>query len=201
MKSEATLKCRSPFDGLIHPRIAGNGVEVAYRNGLGLAAACTHQGQVFLLTQRIRDHFGVELPLGPRLRGTDAIRIAGIGPCAWLLMQEESDNSLTDSLQHVLGACAALTDLTDAYTVLRLSGAKVRETLAKLAPIDLHERAFKAGDCASTVAAQIDVLLWRLEDRVGVAVFEIAVPRSFCGSFWESLCESTAEFGLSVRSC
>jgi sarcosine oxidase subunit gamma len=200
MKSEATLEYCSPFDGLPVPHAAGNGVEVAYRNRLSLTTACTHQRRAFLLAQRVREHFGIQLPLGPRLTGTGPIRIAGIGPCAWLLMREGSDEPLIDSLQHALGACAALTDVTDAYAVLRLSGPKVRETLAKLVPVDLHARTFKAGDCASTVAVQIDVVLWRLEDRVGAAVFEVAVPRSFCGSFWQSLCESSAEFGLSVRS-
>ena len=43
----------------------------------------------------------------------------------------------------------------------------------------------------------IPVTLWRLADGSGgLAVFEIAVPRSYAGSFWHVVTESSAEFGF-----
>ena len=88
-----------------------------------------------------------------------------------------------------LGPIATISDQTDAYVVLTLTGPKLRETLAKLIPIDLHPRSFQPGDAAQTLAHHISVILWRLEDVEGLPVFELAVPRSYSSSLCESLCQ------------
>jgi sarcosine oxidase subunit gamma len=81
-------------------------------------------------------------------------------------------------------------DQSDAYAVLRLEGPLLRETLAKLVPLDLHARAFKVGDVAATLAAQMGALLWRLEDDAGgQPKFELAVARSMAESFWHELAQ------------
>jgi len=95
-----------------------------------------------------------------------------------------------------IGAFAAVCDQSDGYAVLRLTGPMLRSALSKLIPIDLHSRAFKAGDVASTVAAHMGVTLWRLPDADGALVVDIAVFRSLAGSFWHALAQSSAEFGL-----
>jgi methylglutamate dehydrogenase subunit D len=97
-----------------------------------------------------------------------------------------------------LGDTAAVTDQSDGYAVLRLSGPFVRAVLEKCVSIDLHERAFASGSVASTRCAHIGVILWRLDDNAGFPVFEMAVFRSFARSLWHFLEESAAEFGLAV---
>jgi sarcosine oxidase subunit gamma len=71
----------------------------------------------------------------------------------------------------------------------------MRDALAKGCPIDLHPRAFAAGNAAITVIAHIGIHLWRLpfDDGLYVALF-----RSMAGSFWSWLHASAAEFGLEV---
>lgn len=199
MKPDVPLECRSPFHGLPDPQTPGDGVVLEYRDQLGLAAACARHGRTVLLAERLRERFGIELPLHPGLTRDAMLSIAGLGPDRWLLMQEGEAAALAESMERVCGADAAVTDLSDAYAVMRLSGPKVRAALAKLVPLDLHERAFEPGAFASTETGHTEVMLWRLADDAGAAVFEIAVPRSFCASFWHSLCESTAEFGLRIR--
>lgn len=200
MTTNFTLQPRSPFEGVSDTPIAGEGVRVAYRDGLGLAIVLANKGQTGILAQRVREHFGIELPDGPRRVNTGDIGFAGFAPESWLATREDGGNAFSESLRQVIGDCAAIVDHTDGYVVLRLTGAKVREALAKIVPIDLHASAFKPGDVAVTMAAHMDATLWRLEDAGGVAVFEIAVFRSFAGSFWHSLCECTAEFGLTVET-
>jgi sarcosine oxidase subunit gamma len=92
---------------------------------------------------------------------------------------------------------ASVSDQSDGYTLIRLSGACVRDTLAKLIPIDVHARAFQAGQVASTVAAHIGVTLWRLPDESDQApVFELLMFRSLTRSFWHALAEAAAEHGF-----
>jgi sarcosine oxidase subunit gamma len=119
------------------------------------------------------------------------------GPGSWLATSEISGNAFAPDLAAALNDCAAVLDQSDGQAVLRISGHRVRETLGKLVPIDLHPRAFRTGDVAVTVAAHIGATLWRLNDEPnGYAVFEIAVYRSLAGCFWRAFSESAAEFGL-----
>jgi len=176
---------------------AGRGVIATDRDGLGLATVAMRKGQGLLLSQRIRDVFGIELPNGPRRRSAGRVAFAGTGPDVWLASQEQGAIGFAAALERDLGAAASVSDQSDGYAVLRLAGPMVRNTLAKLVSIDVHPRAFKVGDVASTMAFHMGVMLWRLEDGSDDSpVFEIAVFRSLAGSFWHALAESAAEFGL-----
>jgi len=93
-----------------------------------------------------------------------------------------------------VGLFAAVSDQSDARLVLRLSGPKLRDVLAKGVPIDLHPNVFKPGDVATTLVAYIGVQL----DRIDEASFQLTAPRSMAGSLWSWLSASAAEFGYEV---
>lgn len=127
--------------------------------------------------------------------------IAGTGPGAWLVSMERGGNAFSASLRDVLESVASVSDQSDGQAVLRLAGPRVRDTLSKLVPIDVHPRAFPVGNVAVTVAAHIGATLWRLGDRADEEpVFEIAVYRSLAASFWHALSLSAAEFGFQRSS-
>jgi heterotetrameric sarcosine oxidase gamma subunit len=108
-----------------------------------------------------------------------------------------SAGGFTSTLREAVEDLAAVSDQTGGYAVLRLTGPRVRDALAKFIPLDLHARAFEPGAAASTSASHIPVTLWRLaDDSDGQPVFEIAAPRSYAGSFWHVVTESAAEFGF-----
>jgi sarcosine oxidase subunit gamma len=76
-----------------------------------------------------------------------------------------------------------------------MGGAKARATLAKGVAIDLHPRAFHAGDVAVTQIAHVGVMLWQLDDQ---PTYAISVFRSLASSFWHWLSVSAEEFGIVV---
>ncbi len=166
------------------------GVSAAYR----LAGMYALTGGRATLNQLCRAQFGLDLPATPRRATSPHMAAIGLAPDSWLLTCESSPYSLGTSLKSSLGSIASITDQTDAYVVLTLTGPKVRETLAKLIPIDLHPRSFQPGDAVQTLAHHIGIILWRLEDIDSLAVFELAVPRSYFSSLRESLYRSAAEF-------
>jgi len=88
---------------------------------------------------------------------------------------------------------ASIVDQSHGRTVLRLTGPRIRDALAKGVPIDLHPRAFKAGDSAATLVSQIAVHFWQVDDR---PTYEFAVARSLAASFWHWLEASAAQYGL-----
>jgi sarcosine oxidase subunit gamma len=201
--AESTFVARSPFKQLVAPaRIGGAaGVIAQDRDGLGLATIILRRGKLETLAQRIREHYDIEIPRRSVRASARGVAFLGLGPDSWLGSSEHGGNAFAVSLRAALGPIASVSDQSDGYAVLRLSGSKVRETLAKLIPVDLHPRAFLPGDVASTVASHIGVTLWRLDDALdGSPVFEIAMFRSLATDFWHSLSESAAEFGLSRRS-
>jgi sarcosine oxidase subunit gamma len=195
----APLAPLAPFTGLAITSAAGRGVIVSDRDGLGLATVLLRKGHAQLLAPRVRARFGIELPSEPRRAGAGNISFTGIGRGAWLASCEKGGNSFAASLKETIGDLATISDQSDGYAVLRVTGPRARNTLAKLLPIDLHPRTFKPGDVAATLAAHVGITLWRLDDGVdGSAVFEIAVFRSLAGSFWHAISESAVEFGLVV---
>jgi heterotetrameric sarcosine oxidase gamma subunit len=190
---------RSAFSGLAASSSAGRGVIANERDGLGIATVIVGRGQVAALTQRVRERFGIVLPHGPYRAAAGGVAFAGTGPETWLGTQEQGGNKFAASLKVEIGSTASVSDQSDGYAILRLTGPKLRDTLARIIPIDVDLRAFKPGDVAATVASHMEATLWRIEDAPdGAPVFEIAVFRSLAGSFWHSLSESAAEFGLLV---
>ena len=186
---------RSAFAGMLHDYgIAAQGVVVTDRSGVGLASVLAGQTKAEVLESAVQAAFGLALPTGPRRSGHERLAFVGVGPGRFLAVGD------TSQVAAQLRGLAAVFDQTDGYGVLRLSGPKVRETLAKGVGIDLHPAAFAVGDAATTSIAHIGVNLWRLEDDDdGHGVFEIAMFRSMAGSFWHFLSLSAAEFGLVVR--
>ena len=198
--ADARLIPLAPFAGLAGVG-TGHGVIATDRDGLGLATVALRKGQGEALGQRVKERFGLLLPDGPRRQAAGGVAFAGTGPGMWLAARERGGNDFAAALEAELGDLAAVTDQSDGYAVLRLTGPELRNALAKLIPLDLHARAFKPGDVASTVASHMGVTLWRLDDAAdGSPVFEFAVFRSLAGSFWHALSQSAAQFGLRVTA-
>lgn len=191
------LTSRAPFRDLPDSDGPGRGVVVAERDGLALATVLVRKGGLAPLGQRVRERFGIELPRGPYRIAAGGVAFAGIGPDAWLAASESAGHAFAAALKDAIGDAASIADQSSGYAILRLTGPSLREALAKILPIDLHPRAFKPGDVASTIASHVGTTLWRLEDAAdGSPVFEIAMFRSLAGSFWHALASSAAEFGI-----
>ena len=84
-----------------------------------------------------------------------------------------------------LVAEGALTDQSDAWAVLRLSGAASEDVLARLVPVDLRGSKFKRGHTARSQLQHMMVSV----TRTGTTAFDIMVMRSFA---------ATADHELSV---
>jgi methylglutamate dehydrogenase subunit D len=196
----APLQSRPPFANLPLTSAAGRGVVATDRDALAIARIAARKGQLAALTSRVRERFGADLAHGPRRVEVNGVAFIGVGVETWLAVAERSFDAadrFAASLREALDDLAAISDQTGSYAVLRLTGPRLRDTLAKFVPLDLHTRVFDPGAAASTVASHVPVTLWRLpDDSAGLPVFEIAAPRSYARSFWHVVVESAAEFGL-----
>lgn len=197
MRADPTGSTTSAFAGLPAAVGSGGGVIATERDGLGIARIAARKGQTAAVAELVRAQFGVELPTAPRRASRGAVGVARIGPEAWLATHDSAGNAFAESLRSLLGDSASVADQSDAHVILRLTGPKVRDTLAKLIPIDTHPRSFQVGDIAQTVCGYINVTLWRLEDTgQSDPAFELWAGRSLAINLHQAISHAAAEFGF-----
>lgn len=102
-------------------------------------------------------------------------RLWWFGRDAWLLIGPPPDAALAE--------VAALTDQSDGWAGLRLSGAGAAQVLARLVPIDLAPAAFAEGATARCPLRHVPVAL----SRTGAEAFELLGPRSMAGTLVEEV--------------
>jgi sarcosine oxidase subunit gamma len=189
----------SALDGVVtpgrHGRRAGDpGVTAAEVEGAGLALVTARRGRQAAVADAVRAAFGVELPDAPRHVAGREIAFIWSGPAQWLAHTETAPAAGMEALlAGSLSGLASIVDQSHGRTLLRVTGPRVRDALAKGLAVDLHPSAFKVGDTAVSAVAHIGIHLWQIDEH---PTYEIAVPRGFALSFWHWLEASAAEYGL-----
>jgi heterotetrameric sarcosine oxidase gamma subunit len=199
----SSLIALSALDGVAVPgrigRSAGApGVTIGERTGLGLATVMVRKGRQAELAAAAEQAYGVALPAGARLAAGPRAGFIGTGPGQWFVVSESLRNgALARDLAENFRGLASISDQSDGRAVVRISGPKARDLLAKGLPIDLDPRVFKPGDAATSLISYIGVQLWQVDET---PTYDIAVFRGFAESFWGWLTASAAEFGAVVES-
>jgi heterotetrameric sarcosine oxidase gamma subunit len=118
------------------------------------------------------------------------------GPGRWLFVEKGHTDSLA-KLEGVAAGLIAVTDLSHARSVLRLSGSNIRDVLGKLCAVDLHHRKAFKGDCFVTAVARHSALLQVCD---AAPTFDLYVHRSFGQDLFECLTDAAAEYGYEAVS-
>ena len=110
-----------------------------------------------------------------------------MGPDERLLYSDSQDSEgLVKTLRAKLPqGRSAVVDVSDYYTVLRISGNHARQVLASGTPFDVHERVFKQGQCAQTRFGNASLLLSCRQDT---PEYDVQVRWSFAEYLWGYLC-------------
>jgi len=171
------------------------GVTIAERTDLGLATVACRKGQDDGLKASVREAYGVDLPLTSTVaRGKD-VSFIGVGPGQWLAVSESLANeALAVGLTTKLTGLASIADQSDGRAVIRLSGPRARDVLAKGLAIDLDPRVFPEDGAVTSMISHMGVQLW----QEGPESYDIALFRSVAESFWRWLAASAGEFGYEV---
>jgi sarcosine oxidase subunit gamma len=142
----------------------------------------------------IRAALDVDLPVAPNtVASNDNYTVYWLGPDEWMLhCAQNGQSDIVSRLQELLRSRhAAVTDVSDYYVVIRMSGEKAREVLSKGTPFDVHPRAFKPGACAQTCFGHASILLHCLDDA---PTFDIQVRWSFAEYIWRYLVDGAGEY-------
>lgn len=121
-------------------------------------------------------------------------RAVWLGPDEWLLSSttETPEELEARARAAVIPLGGSVTDVSAQRIGLRLTGARVRDVLAKGCSIDLHPRVFGRGSSAQTLLGQAGVVLLALSDAGDD--FVVLVRSSFAGYLADWLLDAALEF-------
>ncbi len=163
------------------------------------------RGDAYRVGGPVSTALGLDLPrtvMGTAVAG--GVTAIWLGPDEWWLVTPAGEETAIKSRLDValFGTPSLVTDVTDYYTAIALEGAKAREMLMKLATIDLHPRAFKAGDAVSANFARAVAVLRQTRDGAGRQgpAFEILIRISMADYLWCVLAEAGHEWGLPIET-
>lgn len=194
-------RARAPLTNVARPGRFGAatpnpGLVIEERTDLALATVMARRGAEQNLKRAVSAAYGLDLPDRPRVAANGGVSFAGIGVGQWFAAAETSaGGDFVSRLRERLAGLASIADQSDGRVVLRMSGDRARDVLAKGLPVDLHLLSFRTGDVASTLVAHIGVQIQQLDDR---PTFQLMAFRSFAGSLWSWLTKSAAEFGYKI---
>ena len=178
------------------------GVRLEERRDLSLVQVMARRGTWAAAAQAAERLFGAAPPARPAAVFLRDATLVWSGPDQFLILG--AGNGLDDPLapyREAFEGAASLSDQSDGRTLIRVSGVKSRDALAKVSSLDLHPSAFPVGAAAASSMDHTNVTLWRVADRAeGVPVFDLLVFRSFAESLWHGLETASAEFGIEAAS-
>ena len=184
----------APDHGRTHALEAWSGAFASLPDSVGV----TVQPYVATVDVRLGDPStwpGGDLPTVPNTWSpADTGYAVWLGPDEWLLTSTaEASEELEARVRAAvvpLGGSAA--DVSAQRIILRLTGERVRDVLARGCSIDLHPRVFRRGSSAQTTLAQAGIVLLALSDAGDD--YLVFVRSSFAGYLADWLLDAALEF-------
>lgn len=170
------LVATTPCAGLLPLEI---GDVVAAEVDLGqLTSIAPLSGKIAATSEALKSAHGMAFPAPNRSTGKEGARAIWFGREMALLAGPACDPALA--------ASAALTDQTDAWATVTLTGASAEDVLARLVPVDLRAAGFKRGHSVRTLVKHMNASVTRL----GPQSFLILVFRSMAQTLAHDLKEA-----------
>lgn len=177
------LKAKSACDGLLPVTIGSVTLsELIPENVVSVAA---YNGQSKALSDALEAANGLKMPAANRFTGTASLRAVWTGPNQAMLIGDAINGDLT--------SFASVTDLSDAWAIVRLDGPAAVAALARLTPLDLRSSKFKRGHTAKTDLMHMMASI----TKTGKDCFEIIVFRSMAKTLVHDL--TTAMSTIAAR--
>lgn len=140
-----------------------------------LTSLARYDGKAVNADKALLAAHGVGFPVVGQSISAGPVRVIWFGPEQAMLIGPAPAASLSES--------CAVTDQSDAWCRVRLSGASADQVLARLVPIDLRLPVFTVGSVARSELFHMAAVI----SRVAEDVFEIMVFRSMAGTLVHDL--------------
>jgi methylglutamate dehydrogenase subunit D len=163
-----------------------------------LVQVMARRGQWSAVAQACAEGYGKAAPASPQAIEADGALLIWSGPDQFQVLSGQEQGSAMERARTAFAGIASLSEQSDGRSLLRISGARARDMLAKVCSLDLHPAVFPVGAAAATSVDHTSVNLWRGNDAGGEAVFNLLVLATFAESLWHTLLDSGAEYGIEI---
>jgi sarcosine oxidase subunit gamma len=174
------------------------GISLTELRDFSLVQVMARRGQWAETAKAAKKLFKVDAPERPGAAFGETAILVWSGPDQFMALIAGS--GMADPLAPLKAAfagAASLSDQSDGRSLIRISGPRVRDALAKLCSLDLHDSVFTIGSAAATSIDHTGVNLWRAPDAPdGNPVFLLLVFSTFANSLWHTLVDAAAEYGI-----
>jgi sarcosine oxidase subunit gamma len=189
--------------GALGAMTAAAGVVLTEIRDFDLVQIMARRGQWDATAKAVKAHYGVAAPSVRAVAAGKTATLIWSGADQVMALSPRAPGAFQplDALRTAFEDVASLSDQSDGRCLIRMSGPRVREMLAKLSSVDLHEGMFPVGAAATTSIDHTAVNLWREGDAAdGSPVFNVLVFSSFADSLWHTIVDSAAEYGIEVAN-
>ena len=196
-KTLPSLTAQSPLGG--YNRIA-NGTNLIEVTGLSMVSVAPLAGSQAAFQLAIAKLFKADKSDSPEPSATMALDQSGkqhriLIPSAqnqWFLCFDDDGTNPIDAAKALLGKSLskqmAMTDQSDSWVILALSGLHSRQTLARICPIDCSASAMPVGTTARTIMEHLGAIITRRPDGDdGEPCFWLLSARSSATSFLHAI--------------
>ena len=184
---EFTLSAMVPLDTYRREFGAAN---LAERTGFDLVSLSVSHNCAPEFARAVEGVWGTAPPgPGRSVRANGGARLLSIQPGQYFLLFQGDDRRPAEAVSQKIGATAHVTDQSDGWAMLALSGPNAPAIMERLCMLDLHEDRFPVGAVSRTVMEHHGVILLR---EAGDTYLMLS-PRSYARSFLhavETACES-----------
>lgn len=153
----------------------GEGIELALEAGLGVGKVQFLSGTT---AKYFPDLFGQPAPAARQSLALEEVVVSWLAPDEWLLTGEEAGVLAMIGRAAMFGDACLATNLSHARAAFRLSGARARERLAAVTPLDMSSAGMAVGDVARAPLSDTGMFLARLLDRDEQPEFRIVVDQT-----------------------
>ncbi|WP_395446462.1 sarcosine oxidase subunit gamma (plasmid) [Aminobacter sp. UC22_36] len=178
------------------------GVTLREVRDIVLVQVMARRGKAVETAKAAKKLFGVEAPGTPRAVTGKTATLIWSGPDQFTVIAPRSDEaSQLAALTQAFAGSASLSDQSDGRCLIRVSGPRGRDAIAKFSSLDLHDTAFPVGTAANTSVDHTAVNFWREANGAdGHPVYNMLVFTSFSDSLWHTIVDSSLEYGVEASS-
>ena len=176
------------------------GLAMAELTDFELVQVMARRGQWGAVAKACTEAYGKAAPAKPQAVETEGALLVWSGPDQFFILSARTagGNSAMGTARSAFAGMASLSEQSDGRSLIRISGARARDMLAKVCSLDLHPAVFPVGTAAASSIDHTSVNLWRGKDVGGEATFYLLVFATFAASLWHTLLDSGAEYGVTI---
>jgi len=154
---------------------------------LDIVSIATPNHQHDDLDALVKSKLGTRLPaVGKLTHSNDELMLLGLQTDQCFLVTTSTRVNPEKALKELLAEKAYLSDQSDSWAVLEITGPDSTEALARICPLDLASDAFYEDSVARTSMEHLSVII----HRSGPDGFRLYSPRSSASSFLHAVTES-----------